>query len=59
MPAMIIREPDDSRTIIYDASEADEPVDKLFQYFNLMPVEIDRIKNATREEVQQILKRYI
>jgi hypothetical protein len=59
MPSIVIREPDDSRTIIYDASEADEPLEKLFRYVHLMPVEIQRIKEAKSEEVQQLLRRYI
>jgi hypothetical protein len=43
MPALISFD-GDKRSIIYDATEEDEPIGILFTYVSLMPVEIDRIK---------------
>lgn len=59
MPSIVIKEPDDTRSIIYNASESDEPIDKPFTYVHPMPIEVERIQKATPEEVQKILRRYI
>ena len=57
--SLIIKHSEVEREIIYNASEADEPLDKPCTYVHLMPIELDRIKNGTSEEVQKILRRYI
>lgn len=59
MPQLIIRHDDETREIRYEAKEWEEPQEVLYREVHLCPVEIDRIKNASREEVQQILRRYI
>lgn len=59
MPALIIKHSETEREIIYNATEADEPSDKPSTYFYPMPAEIDKIKNATSEEVQKLLRKYI
>lgn len=59
MPALIYKDEKDTRTVIYNATEADEPLDKMFTYVHLMPIEIDKIKNAKSEEVQKLLRKYI
>lgn len=59
MSQLIIRHDDETREIRYDVKEWEEPIDTLYTYAHLMPVEIERIKNASREEIQQILRRYI
>ena len=59
MPALIIKHSETEREIIYDATEADETIDKPCTYFYPMPAEIDKIKNAKSEEVQKLLRKYI
>ena len=59
MPQVIIRHSESEREIRYDHKEDDVPLDTLYKVVHLCPVEIERIKNASREEVQQILRRYI
>lgn len=59
MPQLIIRHNDETREIRYNVEEWEEPMDTLYTYAHLMPVEIERIKTAKTEEVQQILRRYI
>lgn len=57
MPSIIYKESEETRVIIYDPVE--EPIDKPFTYVHLMPIEIQRIKEGTPEQVQSILRRYI
>lgn len=59
MPQLIIRHDDETREIRYDVKEWEEPTDVLYTRVHLMPIEMDRIKTAKSEEVQQILRRYI
>lgn len=59
MPQVIIRYGESEREIRYDHKEDDVPLDTLYKVVHLCPVEIDRIQTASREEVQQILRRYI
>lgn len=59
MPALISKDSDNFRTVRFDATTEDEPTDIPFTYVHLCPVEIQRIREATLEEVQQILRRYI
>ena len=59
MPSLIIKHSETEREIIYNASEADEPLDKPATRVSLMPVELDRIQNATAEQVQILLRRFI
>ena len=59
MPQLIIRHDDETREIRYDVKEWEEPQGALYREVHLCPVEIDRIKNAKSEEIQQILRRYI
>ena len=59
MSQLIIRHDDETREVRYDVKEWEEPHDVLYTRIHMMPQEIDRIKNAKTEEVQQILRRYI
>lgn len=59
MAQLIIRHSETEREIIYDADEEKAPLDTLYRVVHLCPVEIDRIKNAKSEEVQNLLRRYI
>ena len=59
MPQIIIRHSETEREVLYNADEEKVPHDVLYRVVHMLPVEIDRIKNATSEEVQQILRRYI
>ena len=59
MPQLIIRHDDETREIRYDHNEKDVPLDTLYRVVHLMPIEIDRIKKGTPEEVQKILRLHI
>jgi len=59
MPQLIIRHDDETREIRYDVKEWEEPQEVLYTKVYMMPAELDRIQTASREEVQQILRRYI
>ena len=59
MTQLIIKHSETEREVIYDASNIEEQPTKQYVYIHMMPVEIDRIKNAKTEDVQNILRRYI
>lgn len=59
MLALITKESEDFRTVRFNPTEEDEPKDLLFTYAHLMPIEVQRIRECTLEEVQNILKRFI
>lgn len=59
MPSIIIKESEEFRTVRFEATEQDEPTEVPFTYVHLMPIEVQRIREGTLEEVQQILRRYI
>lgn len=59
MPQLVIRHSETEREIIYDADEDTAPLDTLYRIVHLMPIELDRIKNGTAEEVQKILRNFI
>ena len=59
MLALITKESDDFRTVRFNPTEDDIPKDTLFVYTHLMPIEVQRLRECTLEEVQQILRRYI
>lgn len=59
MSQLIIRHDDETREIRYNVKEWEEPQEVLYTRVYMMPVEIERIKTAKSEEVQQILRRYI
>lgn len=59
MPQLVIKHSETEREVIYDASNVEEQPTKPYVYIHMMPVEIERIKNAKTEDVQNILRRYI
>ena len=59
MPALIIKHSETEREIIYDATDAEKPIDKPCTYVHMFPIEIQRIKEAKSEEVQKLLRKYI
>lgn len=58
MPAIVILHPEDKREIRYEAKEWEKDGIKS-KIIYLLPVEIDRIKQATPKEVQKLLRRLI
>jgi hypothetical protein len=59
MPQVIIRHGESEREIRYDHKEDEVPLDTLYKVVHMMPAEIERIKTAKTDEIQQILRRYI
>lgn len=59
MLALIVKESEELRTVRFDAEEVEAPTDKPFTYTHLFPVEVQRLREATLDEVQTILKRFI
>lgn len=59
MLALIAKESEEFRTVRFNPTEDDEPKEILFRYVHLLPIEAQRIREATLEEVQTILKRFI
>lgn len=59
MPALIIKHSETEREIIYDANQYTVPHWIDYRIVNLMPIEIQRIREATLEEVQKLLRKYI
>ncbi len=59
MLAIVVKESEDFRTVRFNPTEEDEPKDLLFTYVHLMPIEVQRIREKSLEEVQNILKRFI
>ena len=59
MSQIIIRHSESESEIRYDYKEWEEPENTLYRVVHLMPIEIDRIKKGTPEEVQKILRLHI
>lgn len=59
MLVLIAKESEEFRTVRFEATEQDEPLEVPFTYVHLMPIEVQRIREGTLDEVQKILRKYI